>query len=148
MCFHHALSSDQWGTPVLPVSGAYTFRCMCVCGAKLTTHLVPPTYCTGRKTGWRGNCSTCVIVFCQTTVGAGSPEIGTSRRNLFPATTTMVSGVLPGQSKWILGGSVWRSTVQRKGRCLDPQVWQRKSRGCLVGTRSSHPWLLVFINFI
>lgn len=49
--------------------------------------------------------STCVTVFCQITVGAGSPEIGTSRRSLFPATTTMVSDVRPGQSRWIFGGS-------------------------------------------
>lgn len=45
------------------------------------------------------------MLFCQITVGAGSPEIGTSRRSLFPATTTMVSGLRPGQSRWILGGS-------------------------------------------
>lgn len=42
----------------------------------------------------------------QTTVGAGSPVIGTSRRNLLPATTMMVeSAVRPIQSRWILGGS-------------------------------------------
>ena len=42
----------------------------------------------------------------QITVGAGSPVIGTSKRSLFPATTTMVeSAVRPIQSRWIFGGS-------------------------------------------
>lgn len=62
-----------------------------------------------------GTHGTCVMVFCQITVGAGSPEMGTSRRSLFPATTTMVSGLRPGQSRWILGGSgVGTHTGQRR----------------------------------
>lgn len=45
----------------------------------------------------------------QTTVGAGSPVIGTSSRSLFPATTKIVeSAVWPRQSKWILGGSEYK----------------------------------------
>lgn len=42
------------------------------------------------------------------TVGVGSPDMGTSNLNLFPATTTIVSGDWPRQSRWILGGSIAR----------------------------------------
>lgn len=69
--------------------------------------------------------STFVMVFCQITVGAGSPEIGTSRRSLFPATTTMVSGTRPGQSRWILGGS-GRETGQVRERGKGPQAFERR----------------------
>lgn len=40
------------------------------------------------------------------TVGVGSPDTGTSSLSLFPATTTIVSGDWPRQSRWILGGSI------------------------------------------
>lgn len=40
------------------------------------------------------------------TVGVGSPDMGTSSLNLFPATTIIVSGDCPRQSRWILGGSI------------------------------------------
>lgn len=56
-------------------------------------------------------------LFCQITVGAGSPEMGTSSRSLFPATTTIVS-VRPGQSRWILGGS-----VSRQLQSGEPKGW-------------------------
>lgn len=69
--------------------------------------------------------STFVMAFCQITVGAGSPEIGTSRRSLFPATTTMVSGTRPGQSRWILGGS-GRETEQVRERRKGPQASERR----------------------
>ena len=69
--------------------------------------------------------STFVMVFCQITVGAGSPEIGTSRRSLFPATTTMVSGTRPGQSRWFLGGS-GREIEQVRERRKGPQASERR----------------------
>lgn len=45
--------------------------------------------------------------FDQTTVGAGSPVISTSRRSLLPATTMMVfwETMFPVVSRWIFGGS-------------------------------------------
>lgn len=54
---------------------------------------------------WGGG-SVTLSPLLQVTVGAGSPEMGTSRRSLLPATTTMVlSDACPEQSRWILGGS-------------------------------------------
>lgn len=47
-----------------------------------------------------------LFTFCQMTVGVGSPDTGTSSLSLFPATTTIVSGDWPRQSRWILGGSI------------------------------------------
>lgn len=47
-----------------------------------------------------------LFTFCQMTVGVGSPDTGTSNLSLFPATTTIVSGDWPRQSRWILGGSI------------------------------------------
>lgn len=88
---------------MLPVSsqyGAYTAGV----GSRSQHALLLYTHFTDGGV-WGGIHSTFVMVFCQITVGAGSPEIGTSRRSLFPATTTMVSGLRPGQSRWILGGS-------------------------------------------
>lgn len=47
------------------------------------------------------------------TVGVGSPDMGTSNLSLFPATTTIVSGDWPRQSRWILGGSLRKA--KKKG---------------------------------
>lgn len=90
----------------------------------------------------REEAGTCVRVFCQITVGAGSPEMGTSSLNLFPATTTMVSGVRPGQSRWIFGGSVGSGLGQAKerGRACEWGVTGDGDAGSMC------PWWLVFKN--
>lgn len=81
---------------------------------------------------------TCDMVFCQITVGAGSPEMGTSRRSLFPATTTMVSGVRPGQSRWILGGSgvgAGNNEIGQRGETA--RAMAREEPGWGIGTAGS-----------
>lgn len=99
--------------------------------------LGPCTHFTDRSMGG-GVHSTFVMVFCQITVGAGSPDIGTSRRSLFPATTTMVSGTRPGQSRWILGGS-GREIGQVRERRKGPQASERR------GNWKKHmPWVPVY----
>lgn len=66
----------------------------------------------------------------QTTVGAGSPVISTSRRSLFPATTMMVfwETMFPVVSKWIFGGSGRSSQTNRRTQRYDMRARTQQSR--------------------
>lgn len=119
----HPLCTPQPAEPLCPRSVASCRPCPCAVGSggKQVPALTGPSHPFYRWGSGGRSPSTCVTVFCQITVGAGSPEMGTSRRSLFPATTTIVSGVRPGQSRWILGGSGvagrarWRGSEEGEG---------------------------------